>query len=190
MTDDVPNRSSNPQTWLSDYADMLMERVRCTETSRADRRAAQQRVDDIRAYLAHETPAEPKAGDEVVVTIPLSMGQPREGWKIQRIERPVYVYLEHPNGSLVSLLPGQFAVKAEANAHCHGCGQDYAAAKSHVCPATTWNVASNGTKNDMAVEAGLIRPSAFDRDLPCWHELPQTWRDRLTQNGFSNEEQK
>jgi len=67
-----------------------------------------------------------------------------------------------------------------ANAHCNGCGLDYIATQSHVCPATNWNIASNSKKNQVAADVGLIRHSSFDRDLPCWHELPQAWKVRLS----------
>jgi len=46
-----------------------------------------------------------------------------------------------------------------------------------------WDIASRAQKNKFAEDAGLIRPSAFDRDLPCWHELPQKWKDRLDPQG-------
>jgi len=68
-----------------------------------------------------------------------------------------------------------------ANAHCNGCGLDYIATQSHVCPATNWNIASNSKKNQVATDAGLIRHSSFDRDLPCWHELPRAWKVRLSE---------
>lgn len=71
----------------------------------------------------------------------------------------------------------------QPNAHCNGCGADYIATDSHICPATTWNIASRSQKNDIAYKAGLIRLSAFDSDLPCWHELPLDWRKKLSQNG-------
>lgn len=87
-------------------------------------------------------------------------------------------------------LPAPHTLKASAvaNVHCNSCGVDYVAAQSHVCPATTWNIASNSKKNDMAADAGLIRPSSFDRDLPCWHELPKEWKDKLTaENGSASD---
>lgn len=52
-----------------------------------------------------------------------------------------------------------------------------------------WNIASNSRKNDIAQEAGLIRVSAFDQDLPCWHELPLAWRQKLTTPDSASAEQ-
>lgn len=42
-----------------------------------------------------------------------------------------------------------------------------------------WNLFSRAQRNRFAEDSGLVRSSAFDRDLPCWHELPQQWKDRL-----------
>lgn len=42
-----------------------------------------------------------------------------------------------------------------------------------------WNCASREQKNQIAEDAGLLRPSAFARDLPCWHELPVHWQQKL-----------
>lgn len=44
---------------------------------------------------------------------------------------------------------------------------------------TKWNCASREQKNQFAEDAGLLRRSAFTRDLPCWHELPVYWQQRL-----------
>lgn len=44
---------------------------------------------------------------------------------------------------------------------------------------TEWNCASREQKNQLAEDAGLLRPSAFARDLPCWHELPVHWQQKL-----------
>lgn len=72
---------------------------------------------EVEKNSAPETPAEPKVGDEVTITIPLSEGfggryPPHDGWKISRIDRTTYVFLSHPNGSEISLFPGQFALKS------------------------------------------------------------------------------
>jgi hypothetical protein len=100
-----------------------------------------------------------------------------------QIQRPMPCwcpYCGEPHSPAIRETKDAVKSGAFANAHCNSCGVDYIATQSHVCPATNWNVASNSKKNQIASDAGLIRPSSFDRDLPCWHELPQEWKDRLS----------
>jgi len=49
-----------------------------------------------------------------------------------------------------------------------------------------WNCASREQKNSWAEDAGLLRRSAFARDLPSWHELSEDWKKRLSETASDN----
>lgn len=42
-----------------------------------------------------------------------------------------------------------------------------------------WNCANREQKSAWAEDAGLLRRSAFARDLPHWSALPEDWRPKL-----------
>jgi hypothetical protein len=45
--------------------------------------------------------------------------------------------------------------------------------------ARAWDVLWRDQKDDVATRAGVIRSSAFTRDLPYWNGVPLQWREPL-----------
>lgn len=48
-------------------------------------------------------------------------------------------------------------------------------------PETMWDCMWFHEREQLAERLGLIRISSFPRRLPCWHEIPDSWKPKISE---------